>query len=87
MKIDWECLIESCSEAFWIIMACLGYVILGLIMFIASIAPLCLTVYTGNGWWLLFYILEAFIFFVIAIYKDNLKERKVWDGKTPPYEG
>lgn len=64
-------------------MACLGYVILGLIV---SIAPLCLTVYTGNGWWLLFYILEAFIFFAVVIYKDNLKERKIWDDKTPSYE-
>ena len=84
--IDWECLIKSCSEAFWIIMACLGYLVLGFIMLIAGIAPLYLIIYTRNGWWLLFYILEAFIFFAVAIYKDNLKERKVWDGKTPPYE-
>ena len=55
-------------------------------MLIAGIAPVYLIIYTGNGWWLLSYVLEAFIFFTIAIYKDNLKERKVWNGKTPPYE-
>lgn len=84
--IDWECLIKSCSEAFWITMACLGYVVLGLIMLIAGIVPVYLIIYTGNGWWLLFYVLEAFIFFTITIYKDNLKERKVWNSETPPYE-
>lgn len=55
-------------------------------MLIAGIAPVYLIIYTGNGWWLLFYVLEAFIFFAVAIYKDNLKERKFWDGETPPYE-
>lgn len=84
--IDWECLIKSCSEAFWVTMACLGYVVLGLIILIAGIAPVYLIIYTGNGWWLLFYVLEAFIFFAVAIYKDNLEERKVWNDKTPPYE-
>ena len=84
--IDGKSLAKACREAFWYTMICLGCIVLGLIVLIVSIVPLFLTIYTGNLWYLLFYILETFVFFIIMLYKINLEERKVWDGKTPPYE-
>ena len=84
--IDWKCLAEACSEAFWYTMVSLGCIVLGLIALIIGVGPLFLVIYTGNLWYLLFYILGAFVFFIIIIYKINLEERKVWNGKTPSHE-
>lgn len=84
--IDWKCLVEACSEAFKLTMICLGCIILGLIVLIVGMGPLFLIAYTGNLWYLLFYVLGVFVFYIIMIYKMNLKERKIWDGKTPQHK-